>query len=100
MCVCVCTHMSLFIFTGTYYKLLQTDSACDRVTSLSECSTAAVALGLSDTTAVDDNLSGYTYYPPYCYFNGWELKYNSNGQNTGGCGIYYQCLCRVGMYST
>ena len=92
--------MAHFIFTGTYYKLLQTDSACDRVTSLSECSTAAVALGLSDTTAADDNQSGVTYDPPYCYFEGNTVKYNSNGQNTGSCTTSDQCLCRVGMYST
>ena len=90
-----------FILSGEYYKLLKTDSACNRVTSLTECSAAAAALGLSDTPAVDDNYSGVTYYPPYCYLQGTVLKYNSNGHNTGKCNSYSgQCICRVRMYST
>ena len=71
-----------------------------RVTSLSECSTAAVALRLADTTAQDDNQSGSTLDPPYCYYEGGVLKYNSKGNNTGPCTTGDKCVCRAGTYFT
>ena len=95
-CVYVCTYTSISIISGTYYKLLQTGSACYRVNSLSECSAAAVALGLSDTTASDDYQAGVTYDPPYCYFEGGSLKFNVNGLNTGSCSTSDKCVCRMG----
>ena len=66
------------------------------ITSLSECSAAAAALGLADTSAVDDGQTGATFDPPYCYFEGGVLKYNSNGQNTGSCSSSDQCVCHKG----
>ena len=72
---------------------------CNRVASLSECSSAAATLGLSSTTASNDNQSGVSYDPPYCYFEGSVLKLNSNGLNTGPCTTTDQCICRKGKYS-
>ena len=42
-------------------------------------SSAAVALGLSGTTAEHDGHSGVNYDPPWCYFEDGELKFNSEG---------------------
>jgi surface protein len=74
---------------------LVTSGTCNgaEITSLADCSAAAVALGLSDTTASDDGQSGVSNDPPYCYFEGGSLRYNSNGGNTGSCNTDDQCLC-------
>merc|ERR1711879_741691 len=40
---------------------------CNRITSMSECETAALALGLSDTTVINDGENG-SDDPPYCYY--------------------------------
>ena len=86
--------------SGSSYVLVRSGSTCTRITSLSECSTAARALGLLDTTASYDEHtgSGVSYDPPYCYFEGGTLKYNSNGRNTGGCTTSDSCVCRKGTY--
>ena len=62
------------------------------ITTLADCSAAAAALGLSDTTAVDDGQDGVSWNPPYCYFElvyagggSYSLKFNSAGTNTGSC---------------
>ena len=67
-------------------------STCLRITSLSECSVAAAAVGLSDTSAVDDDQNAVSYDPPYCYFEGGSLKFN-NGTNTGPCKSSDTCVC-------
>ena len=77
------------------YVLVKSGSKCTRITSLYECSRAARALRLSDTTAKDDGQSGVSYDPPYCYFEGGTLKYNSNGLNTGVCTATDSCVCRT-----
>ena len=79
--------------TGTLYALVTSGSNCTRITSLWECSFAAEVLGLSDTTATDDNQSGVHYDPPYCYFESSILQYNSNGLNTGSCSGSDKCIC-------
>ena len=68
--------------------------------SLSECSSAAITLGLSDATAVDDEQSKKTYDPPYCYLEGGVLRFNSDGSNTGECSVEDKCVCRIGTYFT
>jgi len=65
------------------------------ITSINECSAAARALKLRDTTASDDRQSGVYYDPPYCYYEGGSLKFNSNGKNTGLCRTSDQCLCSL-----
>ena len=68
------------------------------MTTKSECETAAIALGLSDTTAIDDG-QNVSYDPPYCYFEPkggvTGLKFNP-GVNTGSCGGPNDdiCICR------
>ena len=66
---------------------------CKRVTSLADCSAAAASLGLADTTATDDGQNGVDFDPPYCYFEVGQLKFNSNGKNTGPCTSSDQCVC-------
>ena len=67
---------------------------------MTECETAASALGLADLTAVDDgHTSGTSGDPPYCY--NWisggvhHLKFNPGGANTGDCRPEDQCLCKL-----
>ena len=73
------------------------DSAihCDYVRSASECESAAQELGLPDVTVPlwNDGQNGVTYDPPFCYFGGGGLKFNSLGTNTGPCTTTDQCLC-------
>ena len=51
------------------------------ISTLADCSAAAAALGLDDTTAVDQGSDGYG--PPYCYFDNMmsSLEFNSAGTN-------------------
>ena len=67
------------------------------ITTLADCSAAAAALGLSDTTAEDDGRDGSSWSPPYCYFesdgDGDSLQFNSAGTNTGGCNSWDTCIC-------
>ena len=63
------------------------------ITTLADCSAAAAALGLSDTTAEDDGQNYASGDPPYCYFEGLtQLKFNSAGTNTGGCYSNEHCI--------
>ena len=63
------------------------------IMTLEQCSAAAVALGLSDTTAQEDGQTGsWVFDPPYCYMGGGSLQFNSAGTNTGPCS-QDPCLC-------
>lgn len=75
------------------YRLVTSGRSCNRITSSYECGSAARAIGLSDTTASDDGQSGVSCDPPYCYYEGGSLKFNSNGTNTGACSSTDKCLC-------
>ena len=66
---------------------------CNNIKSPVECGTVAQGLGLSDTTVEDDGQDGVSYDPPYCYFEGGSLKFNSLGTNTGSCTTSDKCLC-------
>ena len=79
-------------FSG--FILVYSGFNCTRVTTISECETAAIALGLSDTTAIDDG-ENWGLDPPYCYFENGVLKFNP-GVNTGSCGGSNDdiCICR------
>ena len=81
--------------TNACYKLNTWSTAplgsCSRVKSMSECETAARALGLSDTTVTNDG-ENWSSDPPYCYFEGGALKYNP-GRNTGSCSGSDVCIC-------
>merc|ERR1719506_1889861 len=65
------------------------------IKTLADCSAAGAALGLSDAPAVDDGQDGKSYDPPYCYFEGGSLKFNSAGTNTGDCTDKDACVCLV-----
>ena len=69
------------------------DNGFTWIEDLAECEAAAVALGLSDTSAVDDGRSEYHYYPKGCYEMFWNLKLNVAGTNTGSCSFWRKCLC-------
>ena len=67
--------------------------AAHSITTLEECSAAAVALGLSDTTAQEDgNTGSWIHDPAYCYMSGGSLQFNSAGTNTGSC-EFDPCVC-------
>ena len=68
-----------------------TSGTCEWITDKSECERAARALGLSDTTATTENMSGY---PPYCYKSGWGLYFNENKGSSTGCTSNKVCLCK------
>ena len=90
--------MQSHILSGLNYTLVSSGSNCTRVRSLSECSSAAIALGLLKNTAVDDKQSRKRFDPPYCYVEKGVLKFNSDGSNTGKCSARDQCVCRIGTY--
>lgn len=62
------------------------------MTSL-ECEAAARQLGFSNTSVTDDGQSGVSHDPPYCYYEGGSLKFNSDGENTGSCSSTDKCFC-------
>ena len=62
------------------------------ITSLSACSAAAQYLKLPDTSATSDGQNGVSYDPPFCYYEGGELKFNGGG-NIGSCSNSDQCVC-------
>ena len=79
------------------YELQNTGDCANAVASIAKCEIAASALGLSDTTAVNDGQtwdSGATWDPPNCYFEGGSLKFNSGG-NTGHCKSSVTCRCDI-----
>lgn len=75
------------------YNLATSGSTCERVKTSLECEMAAIQLRLSDTSVTDDGQRGVSDDPPYCYYEGESLKFNSNGQNQGSCSSYDKCLC-------
>ena len=66
---------------------------CRYVKTASACESAARELGLSDITVEDDGQNSVSYDPPFCYFEGGRLKFNSLGTNTGACTTGDQCIC-------
>ena len=86
------------------YIIVEVPNSCNFIKTLAECEAAAQYLGLNDTSAKEVNGHDATD-PPYCYFEGGQLKFNSNGTNTGDCGNsnitvnptkYDKCLCKIG----
>ena len=73
---------------------------CDTpLTTMADCATAAQAIDVRDAsgqpawTPSDDNQVSVSFDPPYCYFEGGQLKFNSGGTNSGPCSSSDQCLC-------
>ena len=72
---------------------LRTSGACaQHIQTVEECSRAATALALADTTVYVDGQS-VTFDPPFCYYEANSLKFN-HGANTGPCTALDECLCR------
>ena len=87
------------------YHLVTSGSGCgargySSVTSISECSTAGASLRLGDTSASSDGQTRVSFDPPYCYYEGYSLKFNSGGTNTGTCTTTDQCLCKETLSSS
>ena len=83
---------------GTHYATFTSGAGCEvngagDITTLADCSAAAAALGLSDTTAEDDGKFAWTNVPPYCYLEcckdyescagSCSLKFNAAGTKYG-----------------
>ena len=76
------------------YEIVTSKNCASEIESIEECSRAAAAVGVADTTAEDDNQSGAPLDPAGCYFEGGKLKMNVKGGNRGRCSSRDQCLCR------
>ena len=89
-----CNLQDRCLCSATTYHLVNT-SRCQpgrEVKSLSECSAAAKYLNLSDQSASSDNQYGSSYDPPFCCYEGSQLKFNA-GNNGGYCNWVSGCLC-------
>ena len=78
--------------------IVEVANTCDFITTSSECEAAARYLGLSDISAYASYNQG-SLDPPYCYFEGGNLQFNSDETNTGKCGggsgqFHDKCLCK------
>ena len=68
---------------------------CDPIATKTECEEAYAQLGI--ILAVDDNQSGSSDDPPYCYMKWGRLKFNTDGSNTGACDANgRECVCIEG----
>ena len=65
-----------------------------KITEITECDLAAVALGLADTTAEDDERKRSSSKPSGCYFDSRKLKMNVACTNRGYCSLMRPCLCK------
>jgi len=78
------------------YILVASNSSCDRITTVSECSAAASVLNPSNTTPIE---SAFSYSPPNCFVYigtyGRTLYFNPNGESTASCTEKDQCLCKA-----
>jgi hypothetical protein len=96
-----------FQHVGLPYHLVESGASCQcnggpcasQITTLAECEAAAryvntLGAALESTTAHLDEGAATAYDPPYCYFEGNELKLNQAGTNTGHCTRADRCLCR------
>ena len=87
----------------TGYSSVANGDICERITTKADCETAAMELGLSDTTAEDlASLSGDpANSPPNCYYkpgNPTNLKliFNTDFTSNAACSNERNCLCISG----
>ena len=90
--------LALPIFGMVNYVRLNSGAGCEAngagsITTLAGCSAAAAWLGLSDTTAENDNKDGNPFWPPECYVENNYVMFNSAGTNTGNCSSFNTCIC-------
>merc|ERR1719450_1481788 len=85
----------LTVGSAVQYELKTSGTCSAYISTKSQCSAAARALGLSDTSAEDDRQSwGVSYDPKGCYYEGGRLKHHDEGRNTGSCTDSDKCLCK------
>jgi hypothetical protein len=75
------------------YVLKNSGSCASPILSQKECSLAAKAASLANTTVMRTSPGGSTSFPPYCYANGDDLYLQESGANTGKCSATTPCLC-------
>ena len=86
------------IYAVDGYIRVTIGSTCKRITSREECEKAAAQLGLLDTKASEKDV---TDWPPYCFYEGESLYYNTNGNATSQCDPIMKtvCICKGGKGS-
>ena len=82
-------------YTGNYI-MVNSGTACNRITSLEECDRAAKMLGLEDSrdgAVVHPNMAKY---PPYCYMYRPErhIWFNTAFDSPDVCDSTFTCICR------
>jgi len=89
------TPIIIVTTTGDHdtWKVITSDETCDNILTADECQNAANHLGLGDGSVVDDNQTGASWDPPFCYYEWGQVKFNNGGTNTGGCTSVDMCLC-------
>ena len=83
------------------FVLQQSGSCSIPVTTFQGCSWAAAALRDAGMLSANfpivagrDGAVSTSTDPPFCYREGESLKFDAEGENTGGCTASDQCLCR------
>ena len=79
----------------TQYELRTAGRCLLQITSISECTQAAVALKVTSQEASNDKQTKKPFDPPGCYFESERLKLNEDGTNNGTCSEVDKCLCKV-----
>ena len=79
--------------TASGYTKVISGSSCGRVRTKSDCEEAARQLGLSDTSATEEDVENW---PPYCYFyNGNSLYFNKRSNGARDCDSQHAvCICK------
>ena len=85
--------ITIFCSISAYTLVRSIADTCKRIRTPLQCEKAALQLNRRDTTVEDDRQNGVSYDPPYCYYEGGRLKFNSGGTNTGPCKPSDKCLC-------
>jgi hypothetical protein len=97
---CLCKKMkSGQVSQARRYKIQRSLKCYTPIKDVQQCSEAASQLlnqlGITTLTdAVDDEYTGVSTAPPWCYVKDGKLKYNANGRNYGSCSQTDTCLCR------
>ena len=79
------------------YHLVTSEDSCGTVTTKQDCETAAMQLGIPDTTATEIYEQSR---PPYCYYRpldagNKQLWFNTAFNSTKFCSDERKCICKV-----
>jgi hypothetical protein len=97
---CLCKKLkSGQVSQARRYKIQRSLKCYTPIKDVQQCSEAASQLlnQLGITTladAVEDEYTGVSTAPPWCYVKDGQLKFNANGRNYGSCSQTDTCLCR------